>query len=378
MQEVEVPQDETEHEESVLTPSNNPQPSGEDNMQLTDLMVLCTKLQTQVLDLQKAKDAQSKEIAALKKRIQRLERRKMSRPTGLKRLSKVGMSRRVESSKDQESLGVLEDASKQGRSIEDIDADVDVSLVDEAQERQNDDLMFDSGVLEDDVMHVEAKVDGKDEHSKKLDDSTAGEAVTTCGIDDTAELMVKEEGEESILLALLRAQEKRNRPFSYQGTNRGTQRVLWKVEQVWNGTALEISGQVSKRERYSFNVKDATRRDRDRKTLKSSLEDVERQPVEDYDGLLGLKRLHWDSYEVTAASGLEYVEARLLVYKKNESVYEEDIKETLCLQNLICHSLFKEFYKWPYVIKPIVEKSKAKASEAKPKAVRKNNSAPIF
>ncbi|GKA79713.1 hypothetical protein Tco_0786309 [Tanacetum coccineum] len=166
--EAEVPQDEAEHEESVPTPSNDPQPSGEDSMQLTDLMILCTKLQTQVLDLQKAKDAQAKEIAALKKRIQRLERRKMSRPIGLKRLSKVGMSRRVESSEDQESLGAPEDASKQGRSIEDIDADVDVSLVDETQERQNDDLMFDSGVLEDDVMHVEAKVDGKDEQSKKL------------------------------------------------------------------------------------------------------------------------------------------------------------------------------------------------------------------
>ncbi|GKD24401.1 hypothetical protein Tco_1230615, partial [Tanacetum coccineum] len=80
-QEAEVPQDEVEHEESVPTPSNDPQPSGEDIMQLTELMVLCTKLQTQVLDLQKAKDAQAKEIAALKKRIQRLERRKMSRPT---------------------------------------------------------------------------------------------------------------------------------------------------------------------------------------------------------------------------------------------------------------------------------------------------------
>ncbi|GJZ78350.1 hypothetical protein Tco_0643022, partial [Tanacetum coccineum] len=161
-QEVEVPQDEAEHEESVL-------------------------------DLQKAKDAQAKEIAALKKRIQRLERRKMSRPTGLKRLSKVGMSRRVESSKDQESLGALEDASKQGRSIEDIDADVDVSLVDETQERQNDDLMFDSGVLEDDVMHVEAKVDGKDEQSKKPDDSTAGEAVTTASIDDSVVPTTNEE-----------------------------------------------------------------------------------------------------------------------------------------------------------------------------------------
>ncbi|GKA83455.1 hypothetical protein Tco_0805050, partial [Tanacetum coccineum] len=138
-----------------------------------------------VLDLQKAKDAQAKEIDALKKRIQRLERKEMSRPTSLKRLRKVGMSRRVESSEDQESLGTPEDASKQGRSIEDIDADVDVSLVDETQERQDDDLMFDTRVLEDDEMHVEAKVDGKDEHSTKPDDSTTGEAVSTASVDDS-------------------------------------------------------------------------------------------------------------------------------------------------------------------------------------------------
>ncbi|GKD20786.1 hypothetical protein Tco_1222489 [Tanacetum coccineum] len=105
---------------------------------------------------------------------------------------KVSMSQRVESSKDQESLGVPEDASKQGRSIEDFDADVDVSFVDEAQEKQNDDLIFDSEVLEDDVMHVEAKVDGKDEQSTKTDDSTAGEAVTTAG-DDSAVPITNEE-----------------------------------------------------------------------------------------------------------------------------------------------------------------------------------------
>ncbi|GJZ96525.1 hypothetical protein Tco_0668859 [Tanacetum coccineum] len=103
------------------------------------------------------------------------------------------MSRRVESSEDQESLGAPEDASKQGGSIEDIDADVDVYLVDETQEKQNDDLMFDSGVLEDDVMHVEAKVDGKDEQSKKPDDSTAGEAVTTASIDDSVVPTTNEE-----------------------------------------------------------------------------------------------------------------------------------------------------------------------------------------
>ncbi|GJR28895.1 hypothetical protein Tco_1105127 [Tanacetum coccineum] len=137
-----------------------------------------------VLDLQKAKDAQAKEIDALKKRIQRLERRKISRPTGLKRLRKVGMSRRVESSTDQESLDVPEDAFKQGRSIKDIDVDVDVSLVDETQERQDDDLIFNTRVLDGVEMPVEAKVDGKDDQStKKLDDSTAGEAVTTAGDD---------------------------------------------------------------------------------------------------------------------------------------------------------------------------------------------------
>ncbi|GJU23917.1 hypothetical protein Tco_1157259 [Tanacetum coccineum] len=184
-QEAEVPQDEAEHEESVPTPSNDPQPSGEDSMQLTDLMALCTKLQTQVLDLQKAKDVQAQEIAALKKRIQRLERKKMSRPTGLKRLRKIGMTRRVESSEDQESLGAPEDASKQGRSIEDIDADVDVSLVDETQERQGDDLIFDTGVLDDVEKPVEGKVDGKGEQSTKPDDSTAGEVVTTASVDDS-------------------------------------------------------------------------------------------------------------------------------------------------------------------------------------------------
>ncbi|GJS21905.1 hypothetical protein Tco_0450537 [Tanacetum coccineum] len=50
----------------------------------------------------------------------------------------------------------------QGRSIEDIDADIDVSLVDETQERQYDDLIFDTGILDDVVeMHVEAKEPSK-------------------------------------------------------------------------------------------------------------------------------------------------------------------------------------------------------------------------
>ncbi|GJT28484.1 hypothetical protein Tco_0908759 [Tanacetum coccineum] len=148
-------------------------------------------------------------------------------------------------------------------------------------------------------------------------------------------------------------------------------------------------------------------------------------------------------------TGLESVEARLLVYKKNESVYEEDIKVLkreihlrevaitelrrklelaqkqkdeiqLTVENFenssknssklidcqivdkckiglgynaipppytgnfmppkpnLSFSSLEEFTSESIVIKPVAENSEAKASEAKPKAVRKNNDAPII
>ncbi|GKB55731.1 ribonuclease H-like domain-containing protein [Tanacetum coccineum] len=121
-------------------------------------------------------------------------------------------------------------------------------------------------------------------------------------------------------------------------------------------------------------------------------------------------------------TGLESVEARLLVYKKNEFVYEEDIKvlkheihlrevaitdlrrklelaqkqkdeiqltvnffenSSKNLSKLIDYQIVnkcktEEFTSEPIVIKPVVENSEAKASEAKPKVVRKNNGAPII
>ncbi|GKA33843.1 hypothetical protein Tco_0720272, partial [Tanacetum coccineum] len=44
----------------------------------------------------------------------------------------------------------------------------------------------------------------------------------------------------------------------------------------------------------------------------------------------------------------------------------------------LAFSNLEEFTSEPVVIKPVVENSEAKASEAKPIAVRKNNSAPII
>ncbi|GKG23534.1 hypothetical protein Tco_0391570 [Tanacetum coccineum] len=92
-------------------------------------MNLCTNLQEKVLDLEKAKTAQEKEIATLKKNVKKLEKRRKSRTSGQRRLRKVGSS------------------SKEGK-IEDLDADVEVTLVDETQEMNDDNLLFDTSVLE--------------------------------------------------------------------------------------------------------------------------------------------------------------------------------------------------------------------------------------
>nr|GFA70481.1 hypothetical protein [Tanacetum cinerariifolium] len=66
---------------------------------------------------------------SLKRRVKKLEKKQRSRTHKLKRLYKVGLAARVDSSVDEASLG--EDASKQGRKINDIDANEGITLVDE-------------------------------------------------------------------------------------------------------------------------------------------------------------------------------------------------------------------------------------------------------
>nr|GEW30075.1 hypothetical protein [Tanacetum cinerariifolium] len=171
----EVPTD-THHTLIVTQPSSSqPQkkPQGgnrrrKPRMQLTELMNLCTNLQKQVLDLEKAKIAQAKEIADLKKRVKKLERIKKSRTSGLKRLWKVGSTTRVESSENKESLGDQEDASKQGRMIDNIDQDVKITLVDETQGRMNEEDMFRVNDLDGDEVIVDATSNEEVEQSTKV------------------------------------------------------------------------------------------------------------------------------------------------------------------------------------------------------------------
>ncbi|GKD71240.1 retrovirus-related pol polyprotein from transposon TNT 1-94, partial [Tanacetum coccineum] len=125
------------NEEYVPTHSNDPLLSGEDRLKLTDLMDMCTKLYERVLDLEHTKTAQAQEITNLKLRVKKLEKKTGLRTHKFKRLYKVGVTRRVEYSND-ESLGAQVDAFNQGRSIEDIDKDAEVSLDDETQGRSDD------------------------------------------------------------------------------------------------------------------------------------------------------------------------------------------------------------------------------------------------
>nr|GEU33633.1 putative ribonuclease H-like domain-containing protein [Tanacetum cinerariifolium] len=117
--ETEVSQDETSTEEHIPTPSHDPLPSGEDRLQLNKLMEICTKLSDKVLSLEQIKTNQTTKIKKLKKRVKKLEGKKKKKTHGLKRLYKVGLSARVEFSKEEE--GWMNDEDLFG--VNDLDGD---------------------------------------------------------------------------------------------------------------------------------------------------------------------------------------------------------------------------------------------------------------
>ncbi|GJS52030.1 hypothetical protein Tco_0625392 [Tanacetum coccineum] len=81
---------------------------------------------------------------------------------------------------EDEGLGDQEDASKQGRKIADIDADAEVTLVDETQGRYDDNLMFDTCILDNKQDIAEKEVDMDEKDVSIVDPvTTAGEVVTT-------------------------------------------------------------------------------------------------------------------------------------------------------------------------------------------------------
>ncbi|GJX74704.1 hypothetical protein Tco_0313299 [Tanacetum coccineum] len=139
----------------------------------------------EVLDLENTKTAQAQEITSLKLRVKKLEKKRGSRTHKLKRLYKVGRSARMVSS-DDASLGDQEDASKQGRKIDDINKDAEITLIDETQGRYGDDLMFDTCVLDDEEMFAGQDMDKKEINVAEKEVSTADPVTTTGEVVTTA------------------------------------------------------------------------------------------------------------------------------------------------------------------------------------------------
>ncbi|GJV63002.1 hypothetical protein Tco_1473830 [Tanacetum coccineum] len=142
----------SKHSNDLLLARGNTFQRDEDRLKLDELMALCSTLQQRVLDLEKTKTTQDNEIASLKRRVNKLEKKRSSRTHKLKRLYKFGLTARVESSGDEESLG--EDASKQGR-INAIDTDEEITLVNVQDDADNE--MFDVNVLGSEEVFVAGK-----------------------------------------------------------------------------------------------------------------------------------------------------------------------------------------------------------------------------
>ncbi|GKE59058.1 hypothetical protein Tco_1498243 [Tanacetum coccineum] len=103
-----------------------------------------------------------KEIVSLKTRVKQLEKRKKLRTSGLKRLRKIGSPSRVESSND-----------------------VKVTLIDETQERNDEEILFD---VQDDLQGEEVVAEkevAKKEVSVADPVNTVGEVVTTANVEVT-------------------------------------------------------------------------------------------------------------------------------------------------------------------------------------------------
>ncbi|GJX68651.1 hypothetical protein Tco_0304378 [Tanacetum coccineum] len=111
---------------------------------------------------------------SLKRRVKKLEKKRRSRTHGLKRLYKVGLTARVESSGDEEDLG--EDASKQGRRVNAIDADEGITLVNVQDDADKE--MFDVDILNCDEVFAEQEVAAKD-MNLTVDEVTLAQALET-------------------------------------------------------------------------------------------------------------------------------------------------------------------------------------------------------
>nr|GEV73111.1 hypothetical protein [Tanacetum cinerariifolium] len=122
------PKEQGDAEEQVQG-NDNDAAQGADTAVLGDDEVLdaYATLTRQVEHFEHDKVAQALEITMLKKRVKKLEKANKVKVSKLRRLKKVGTSKRIESSDDID----MEDASNQGRTLADLDRDEGIALMDD-------------------------------------------------------------------------------------------------------------------------------------------------------------------------------------------------------------------------------------------------------
>nr|GEW77704.1 hypothetical protein [Tanacetum cinerariifolium] len=130
------------HEPSIPSPTPpNPPPQQSQDPPSTSQEALdaCAALTRRVEHLEHDKVAQALEIIKLKRRVKKMERGNKVKVLKLRRLLKVGTSQRIDTSKD----SVMEDASNQGRMIDDLDKDDVVDLMDDKGEEKKEEKVKD-------------------------------------------------------------------------------------------------------------------------------------------------------------------------------------------------------------------------------------------
>nr|GEV03977.1 hypothetical protein [Tanacetum cinerariifolium] len=232
----------------LLAGVNTPQ-SGENSLKLTKLMELYTNLQQRVFALEATKTTQAQEIVSLKRRVKKFKKKQRSRTHKLKSLHKVGFSARAKSS--DEGLG-KEDASKQESIIEDLNADKNITLV-------NDQEMFDA----DKDLHGEEVVEEQQELNEE----------------EKAKLFMELLEKRRKFFSTKRTEEKRNKP----PTKAQQRSLMWKKR---NYQIIRAGGRSKNYLVFSYMLKDFDKEDVETlwKLVQAKYGSI--RPEEDYDRVL--------------------------------------------------------------------------------------------
>ncbi|GJW13723.1 hypothetical protein Tco_0017856, partial [Tanacetum coccineum] len=224
--------------------------SGEDRLKLRELMKLCTKLSKRVLDLETTKTGQAKEIANSRKKLKKLERGKKSRTNKLKRLYKIGSSRRVESS---------EEAINEALNDEDLfgvnDLDGEEVIVDEEVVKPVDEEMTLAQTL------IEVKVQDKEEEeslaNQREEDTNIAEwddiqAMMDADYELAARLQAQEKGELTIeekSKMFVELMDKRKKHFAKLRAKEQRRKPLTKAQkrnQIWIDSFVPMDSELEK------------------------------------------------------------------------------------------------------------------------------------